>query len=81
VNYDEWLKEFEKGKRFLGQVDLTATDALHSVRRYMCDEEMIWETGITYTGRVVIREGAIGSDGVAIQWSPWKTQHDIVVPK
>ncbi len=81
MNYDEWLKEFEKDKKFVGQSDQTAVEALHTVRRYICKDEKICEAGITYTGRVVLRYGVVASDGVTIHWLPWETKHDVIVPK
>jgi hypothetical protein len=81
VNYEDWLKEFEKDKEFLGQSDQIATEALHTVRRYLCGDKKVCETGITYTGRVVVRFGVIGADGVTIHWMPWETKHEIKVSK
>ncbi len=78
--YDEWLKEFLSGKTEVPSIGSSDKFAFHSVRRFL-EGNRIWETAITYTGRLVIRSGQIGADGISVEWTEWTTRHDVEMPK
>ena len=77
MNYSDWLLEFEKDKTFLTTIGQSSIDAVFDIRRYMDSSKMIWEIGITYTDRLVVRQGSIAEDEITILWAPWRTHHDI----
>jgi hypothetical protein len=78
MTFDDWLKDFTRDKREVGSADLSATHAIHTVRRFIDRESKMWEIAFTYTGRLVVRYGIIeGPDGVTITWSAWVTRHDV----
>ena len=81
MQYEDWLKDFTKDKKLVAQFDQSVIDAVHDVCRYMDDGEKLWETGVTYTGRLVLREGTLGTDDVTINWNRWSTLHDVVLSK
>jgi hypothetical protein len=79
--YDDWLKDFLSGKTEVPALELSDKFAVHSIRRFLEGKDQIWETAITYTGRLVVRTGRIGSDGISVEWEAWLTQHDVEMPK
>ena len=80
-SYREWLCSFAKDKDHVGSGDLSSSYAIHSVQRYVDRQFHVWEIGLTYTDRLVVRSGPVGPDGVSIEWGGWKTQHHVQVPK
>jgi predicted LPLAT superfamily acyltransferase len=81
MEYKFWLTEFSADKTHVATFERLPYQALHSISRYLDQQQHVWETGITYTDRLVVRSGKIDADGVTIQWSEWKTLHDVVIPK
>lgn len=81
MKYEEWIREFIKGKKELPAPEASDKFAVHTTRRYVDYSGDLWETAITYTGRLVVRWGRIALDGVSVAWGEWITQHDVVVPE
>ncbi len=54
--------------------------AVHSIERYIDNSNCVWETAITYTGRLVIHSGMIQEDGITFKLSEWKTLHEVKIP-
>lgn len=79
-SYSSWLEEFTKGKREVPSSPTSDQFGIRSLRRYVDAQDHIWETAITYTGRLVLRHGRLDADGISIEWEPWVTEHDIEVP-
>jgi hypothetical protein len=79
--YDEWLKDFLLGKTEVPTLELSDKFAVHSIRRFLEDKDQIWEIAITYTGRLVVRLGHIGADGITVKWDDWVTKHEVEMPK
>lgn len=77
--YNDWLAELIQGKKEVPALETGEKYAIHSVRRYIDTRGNVWETAITYTGRLVVRTGKIGPDGINVTWEDWSTQHDIEV--
>ncbi len=81
LKYDDWLKDFLSGKTEVPALELSDKFAVHSIRRFLEGKDRIWETAITYTGRLVVRSGRICSDGISVEWEDWLTKHDVETPK
>lgn len=79
--YQDWLKDFLAGKTEVPAPQTSDQLAIHSIRRFLESSNQVWEFGLTYTGRLVVRSGQIGADGISVQWTGWITQHDIEMPK
>ena len=77
----EWLEEFQRGKKLVAKFDQSSADAVHDICRYIDESGALWETAVTYTGRLVVRDGHLAKNGVTIEWNGWKTMHDVHVPK
>ena len=75
--YSDWLSKFVIGKREVPSPETNDTHAVHSVRRYVDASDGIWEIARTYTGRLVVRTGKIGTDGITVIWESWITEHDV----
>lgn len=80
MTYDEWLAAFSAAKELVAEFPQSDGYAVHTVRRYIKDRQ-IWDTAITYTGRLVVRSGVISEDGVTVAWEAWQTLHDVKVEK
>ncbi len=79
--YYEWFTEFIVGKREVPVSETHDRFAAHSTRRFIDQAGDIWEIASTYTGRLIVRKGEVGNDGVTIQWQDWVTEHDVEMPK
>lgn len=77
MQYHDWLKDFTKDKKLVAEFDQSVVDAVHDVCRYLDNSGALWETAITYTGRLVMRDGSLDKDGVSILWNRWTTLHDV----
>ena len=58
MQYSDWLRDFAKDKTIVPSPP-TACDsyAFHTITRYVDGKGLVWETGITYTERVIVRSG------------------------
>ena len=82
IKYSDWLAEFKMGKTEVATIERPdPTYAVHSMKRYLEGGHHLWETAITYTGRLVVRSGMIGPDGVTVTWGDWTTEHEVEFPK
>lgn len=80
ITYPAWLKEFLKGKEEVPGNFESGAFALHSTRRYIDKKSnTVWETAITFTGRLVVREGKLGRDETQVKWGQWDTLHNVTV--
>lgn len=77
MKYEDWLVDFLKGKQEVPALEASDKFAVHSIRRYVDEEHQLWEIARTYTGRLVVRSGHIGPDGIAVEWGEWITRHDV----
>jgi len=78
--YSDWLREFTFGKREVPASPSNDQYGVRDLRRYVNKQGEVWETAVTYTGRLVLRSGTIGKDGISIEWQSWITEHDIELP-
>ncbi len=78
--YEDWLREFISGKTEVPSSGSSDNFSVHSIRRFVEGRSKVWETAFTFTGRLVVRSGEIGTDGVTIEWGQWTTLHDVEVP-
>lgn len=81
MKYEDWLVDFLKDKKEVPSPAPSDKFAVHSVHRFIDDKHQLWEIARTYTGRLVVRSGTIGSDGIAAKWDDWITRHDVELPK
>jgi len=87
MKYKDWLADFIISKKEVATFDLNDKFAIHSIIRYATSDQRpaternLWETAITYTGRLVTRQGSIQDDGLTVKWEDWITQHDVEIPK
>jgi len=82
LKYEDWLAEFLKGKEEVPSLGTSDKFAVHSVHRYLDnDHHLLWEIAVTYTGRLLVRSGKIGPDGITVEWNEWVTRHDVELPK
>lgn len=79
--YEDWLKEFQVGKTEVPSSGSSDNLSVHSIRRFLDEKNTVWKIAFTFTGRLVVRSGEIGTDGVTIEWGQWTTLHDIEVPR
>ncbi len=79
MKFTDWLRDFRRNKKYVGSIPQSSKDAVHTIDRYIDAEEQFWETGVTYTGRLVLRKGLLMADGITIDWEEWQTLHDIEV--
>lgn len=80
MTYAEWQATFSEDKELVAEFSQLDGYAVHSVRRYIRDKE-VWDTALTYTGRLVVRSGLIADDGITVAWKEWQTLHDVTVEK
>lgn len=82
VRYEDWVAQCLTDKKEIASFMDSETHAVHSIRRYLGPKmDHIWEVGFTYTGRLVVRVGLIGQDGVQVAWGDWETQHEVEIPR
>ena len=79
VTFEDWVAEFSKDKTEVGGLEQSTLFAVHTIRRFLEKETLLWEIAFTYTGRLVVRSGLIDADGVTIKWTDWITHHDVDV--
>ncbi len=78
--YQDWLKDFLSGKEEVTTFPDSGSYAVHTIHRYIDKKtNCLWETALTYTGRLVVRSGKIDHDGIKVSWSEWETKHDVKV--
>lgn len=76
----DWLYDFLRDKTEVPPPPHSDKLAVHSLRRFLEGSDKVWETAITYTGRLVVRSGCIADDRVEITWNQWQTEHDVHIP-
>jgi len=80
-SYEDWFKEFISGKTEIPTSGLSDNLSVHTIRRFLEGKNKVWKIAFTFTGRLVVRSGEIGADGITIEWGQWNTLHDVEVPK
>lgn len=79
MRYDDWKREFLRDKVKVN-IPYSEDDTLvRSIERFQDGNQVFWETGITYTKRVVLRRAILASDGITLSWTAWETLHHIVL--
>lgn len=80
VKFEEWLNGFLKDKKEIN-AESSPDIVAHDLRRFIDENSRIWEIAITYTDRLVVRQGAFEPDGVTVKWSHWNTMHEVKITK
>ncbi len=77
--YSEWVAQFSRDKKEVPAPSERDKYAVHSVKRFIDTCGYLWETAITYTGRIVVRTGKVMANGTSVNWGDWKTEHDVEI--
>lgn len=77
--FQDWFEEFLVGKKEIPTTADAALVPVHSTRRFIDEHDVVWEIGITYTGRLVVRRGRLNQEAPSIEWEEWVTQHQVLI--